>query len=161
MTTSLFPVPEWLPLLATPIVNGEWFPDTVYRNLFVPPPPHQIVDVSIFTLELLINRWGGPAVATMKHEVPDGFEERREFLHSEFATTDKLTAAGANIAIPEGNGPAELIVSGFWLYGMRENALWGFPIVNTLVGAVMRVGFFRRLRAWLIELAFRGVAPTA
>jgi hypothetical protein len=154
--TATGPVPRGVKLITPNVLNseGQWFPDTAYEELFEKPPfdagiSH--VDYSQFALELSINRWGPAGVASV--QTFSYREDRQIDRHPELAATDKLSAAGVNVAILVGSGPVTVTVCDFCLIGMRAKRWISFPIVKLLATALMRRRFFRGLNARLVELA--------
>jgi hypothetical protein len=134
----------------------EWFPDSVFQQLFPTLLTNLTIEHSAFTLDLRISRWGPPAVASF---CTRSYSKSRESYHLELARAGNLTAAGVNIAIPQGNGPASMIVRDFQLLGLRAKPWTSSRIVKILVSVLQRAPFFRRVRAWLEGFAFRGIAP--
>jgi hypothetical protein len=86
----------------TPSGLDEWFPDSVFQELFPTLLTNITIEHSAFTLDLRISRWGPPAVASFCSR---SYSKIREFEHREIARAGNLTAAGVNIAIPAGAGP--------------------------------------------------------
>jgi len=150
----------------------DWFPDSVYEQLFPERLTNLTIEQSTFTLDLRISRSGPPAVVSIStpYTFPESleffpfftesFSKSREIFHPELARVASLTAAGVNVAIPQGNGPASMIVRDFQLLGLRPPEPEPTSrIVKALASALRRVPIFRRVRAWLEGYAFRGFAP--
>jgi hypothetical protein len=136
---------------------NDWFPDAVYKQLFPTLLTNLTIEHSTFTLELRISRSGPPAVVSFCTSCTgSSFSKSREFRHPELARVGSLTAAGVNIAIPQGNGPASMIVKDFQLLGLRPAKAEPSPrIIKILATVLRRVLVFRRVRAWLEGFAFR------
>jgi len=139
--------------------SGDWFPDGVYKELFETSPFDDgisFVDYSVFGLDLLVDRWGGPAVASVQ---TFSYSQSLTFVHLELASINNLTAAGVNVAIPSGNGPAAVTVRDFQMIGMKSKPWTSLPIIRSLAVWLLGVSAFRRLRARMIHLAFRTLSP--